>query len=380
MSKLCQIENANKGFISIKTNKPKETLKQIQSKLKVDVFDISDNEILLNIPKGGCGFSLDQLKQTAKDAIVDCFNLILEDDGSYYRYWYCSNKKERILSTDSKLDKDLTVREYNKQVRSKNNNDIQEVNDNLQHYFNPDFGRINVLMIDDEPWFIGKEIAEILGYSKSRNAILQHVDKEDKNTALIRGGNKKGNPNKVVINESGLYSLILSSKLPSAKKFKHWVTSEVLPSIRKHGAYMTPETLQQAILNPDFLIQLATELKTEQNRNRELTATNIALTKDANTWDEKSVINALIRKYASLIYKNNFALAWNTYYKRLNYKQHINLRIRRSLSDNSKTRLIDLIEPSEIKTALKLAVAMCEEKGINTGEIINSVNMSTYVD
>lgn len=87
-----------------------------------------------------------------------------------------------------------------------------------------------------EPWFIGKDVAEVLGYANTRDALNKHVEEEDKNTVAIRDG--IGNPNQTVINESGLYSLILSSKLPTAREFKHWVTSEVLPAIRRDGAYV----------------------------------------------------------------------------------------------------------------------------------------------
>ena len=100
---------------------------------------------------------------------------------------------------------------------------------------------VRTLKIDDEPYFVGKDVASILGYSNTRDALNKHVDSEDKNTVAIHDGITRGNPNQVVINESGLYSLILSSKMPNAKKFKHWVTSEVLPAIRKHGAYMTDQ-------------------------------------------------------------------------------------------------------------------------------------------
>lgn len=105
--------------------------------------------------------------------------------------------------------------------------------------FNFENEKVRTLFINEEPYFVGKDVAEILGYSNSRDALSKHVDEEDKNTVAIHDGITRGNPNQVVINESGLYSLILSSKLPKAKKFKHWVTSEVLPTIRQHGAYMT---------------------------------------------------------------------------------------------------------------------------------------------
>lgn len=106
----------------------------------------------------------------------------------------------------------------------------------LQVFANPEFGQVRSLSIDGEPWFVGKDVATILGYSNTRDALDRHIDQEDKNTVVIRDG-IQGNPNMTIINESGLYSLILSSKLPDAKRFKQWVTSEVLPAIRKTGSY-----------------------------------------------------------------------------------------------------------------------------------------------
>lgn len=124
---------------------------------------------------------------------------------------------------------------------------------------NPEFGKIRTLMIDGESWFIGKDIAEILGYSNTRKALLDHVDMEDKNTVTIRDG--IGNPNKTVINESGLYSLIFSSKLSTAKKFKHWVTSEVLPSIRKTGGYGVTNNNAELLAEINSLRQEVAEIK-----------------------------------------------------------------------------------------------------------------------
>lgn len=115
----------------------------------------------------------------------------------------------------------------------------------LQTFANEEFGAVRSLMIEDMPWFVGYDVAKALGYVKPRNAISVHVDDEDKNSALIQGaiqGGTQGNPNMTIINESGLYSLILSSKLPAAKRFKRWVTSEVLPSIRRTGGYGTAAT------------------------------------------------------------------------------------------------------------------------------------------
>ncbi|MGS7346647.1 phage antirepressor KilAC domain-containing protein [Enterococcus faecium] len=134
---------------------------------------------------------------------------------------------------------------------------------NTPQIFNFEQNEVRTVLVNDEPYFVGKDVAEILGYSKPRNAISTHVDEEDKQDAPIQGG-LGGKQKMTIINESGLYSLILKSKLPSAKKFKRWVTSEVLPAIRKHGGYLTPEKVEEALLNPDTIIQLATQLKEER--------------------------------------------------------------------------------------------------------------------
>ncbi|EOS7919936.1 phage antirepressor [Enterococcus hirae] len=134
---------------------------------------------------------------------------------------------------------------------------------NTPQIFNFEQNEVRTVLVNDEPYFVGKDVAEILGYSKPRNAISAHVDEEDKQDAPIQGG-LGGKQKMTIINESGLYSLILKSKLPSAKKFKRWVTSEVLPAIRKHGGYLTPEKVEEALLNPDTIIQLATQLKEER--------------------------------------------------------------------------------------------------------------------
>lgn len=138
--------------------------------------------------------------------------------------------------------------------------------------FNFDNQQVRTLAINDQPYFVGKDVAEILGYGDTNQAIRKHVDDEDKLTRQFNGSGQ--NRTMTVINESGLYDLIFDasrqSKNPDiqrrAKKFRHWVTSEVLPSIRKHGAYMTDEKIEEVLLNPDTIIKLATELKTERER------------------------------------------------------------------------------------------------------------------
>lgn len=135
---------------------------------------------------------------------------------------------------------------------------------------NPEFGEIRTVEVNGEPWFVGKDVATALGYKNPQEAVRNHVDDEEKGVSeILTPGGKQTVP---VINESGLYSLALSSKLPDAKRFKRWITSEVIPSIRKHGAYMTPETLEAAIMNPDIMIRLCTVLKEEQDRRKSLEA------------------------------------------------------------------------------------------------------------
>ena len=131
---------------------------------------------------------------------------------------------------------------------------------------------IRTVEIDGEPWLVGRDVARILGYANPNDALAKHVDEEDKGVAKC--DTPGGVQELAVINESGLYSLVLSSKLPNAKQFKHWVTAEVLPSIRKHGAYMTPETLEKALLNPDGMIKVLQALKEEQEKNKALASEN----------------------------------------------------------------------------------------------------------
>lgn len=138
----------------------------------------------------------------------------------------------------------------------------------LAVFSNPDFGEVRTLEINGEPWFVGKDVATALGYSNVRDAIAKHVDDEDKNTVAIRDG-IQGNPNQTIINESGLYSLIMSSKMEKAKEFKRWVTSEVLPSIRKTGVYSVVQTVSDKQLDVEMEKARAT-LATEKRLQAEL--------------------------------------------------------------------------------------------------------------
>ena len=157
---------------------------------------------------------------------------------------------------------------------------------NLTAFSNPEFGEVRTVEIDGEPWLVGRDVARILGYANPNDALAKHVDEEDKGVAKC--DTPGGVQELTVINESGLYSLVLSSKLPNAKQFKHWITADVIPSIRKHGAYATPVTIENIINNPDFGIHLLQSLKEEQEKNKTLAAENSQLTVDKQIMQPKA--------------------------------------------------------------------------------------------
>lgn len=174
---------------------------------------------------------------------------------------------------------------------------------------------VRTLQIDGEPWFVGKDVTEILGYSKSRNALARHVTAEDKEVVPIQG-DLGGTQEMTVINESGLYSLILSSKLPSAKEFKHWITSEVLPQIRKTGKYAPKplsreELLAKAVLEADTMIKEQKELIEQKTKEIEEKNNKLEEQKPKVIFAESVVASdsaILIRELAHLIKQNGFEI------------------------------------------------------------------------
>lgn len=146
----------------------------------------------------------------------------------------------------------------------------------LQIFTNPEFGEIRTVAENDTVLFCGSDVAKALGYAVPQKAIYDHCKGVLKRNTLTT----KGMQEMSFIPESDLYRLVFRSKLPGAERFTDWVTTEVLPSIRKHGAYMTPETLQAAILNPDYLLQVVTALKDETDKRKALEAANARLSVD----------------------------------------------------------------------------------------------------
>lgn len=177
----------------------------------------------------------------------------------------------------------------------------------LKIFKNDSFGLVRTLEINGEPWFVGKDVAETLGYSNPRKAIGDHVDDEDK--GVTKCDTLGGSQDLTVINESGLYSLILSSKLPTAKAFKRWVTSEVLPAIRKHGLYATEEL----IANPDLAIEAFKALKEEREARKVLEVENEKMKPKALFADAVSASHTsiLIGDLAKLLRQNGIDIGAN---------------------------------------------------------------------
>ena len=179
---------------------------------------------------------------------------------------------------------------------------------NLQIFAFEGTDEIRTLLINDEPYFVGKDVAQTLGYKNTRKALIDHVDEEDK--GVTNRDTLGGKQDLTIINESGLYSLILKSKLPSAKKFKRWVTSEVLPTIRKHGAYLTDEKALDITTNPNSLADLLLQAG-QQLKQKDLIITEMqpkALFSDAVRGSKNS---CLIKDLATILKQNGVNIGQN---------------------------------------------------------------------
>lgn len=192
----------------------------------------------------------------------------------------------------------------------------------MQQLFNFNGQQVRTVTINEEPYFVGKDVADILGYKDLSRALNQHVEKENRKSLSLKASGdlypslwegKNDFSNKIVINEAGVYDLIFDSKLPKAHEFKHWVTSEVLPAIRKHGAYMTPQTIEKVLLNPDTIINLATQLKREQEQRKQLQAENEQMKPKALFADAVSTSNSsiLIGQLAKILRQNGVNIGQN---------------------------------------------------------------------
>lgn len=182
--------------------------------------------------------------------------------------------------------------------------------------FNYQSNEVRTVEMGGEPWFVLKDVCNILGISKYRDTAAR-LDADERGSVEV--DTLGGTQQVIAVNESGLYHVILRSDKPEAAPFRKWVTSEVLPNIRKHGAYMTPETLQAAILNPDTMIQLCQQLKAEQDKNKALSEENAKLAPKGLFADAVSVSDRciLVSELAKLLKQNGIETGQNRLYEQL---------------------------------------------------------------
>lgn len=244
----------------------------------------------------------------------------------------------------------------------------------VQVFQNEEFGEVRTTEVDGEIWFVAKDVAKSLGYSDTSDAIKRHVDEEDK---LTRRFTDSGQAREMyIINESGLYSLILYSKLPNAKRFKKWVTSEILPSIRKTGGYVQINREKEFLDN--WLSRFSDETKNVMIK--ELTATNEKLQEERDNlakdnavyrgevfdWGDRKRLNFAIRKLASLQNKS-FGIVWNDFYRELSYRWGIDLKKRGS------SPYIKHIQEKEWQYVLRTLTALCEDANTTLSEIMKNI-------
>lgn len=194
----------------------------------------------------------------------------------------------------------------------------------LQIFKNEQFGEIRTITKDGQPWFVAKDISNILGYSET-NRMTARLDEDESISTKLEGMNM----NSTLINESGFYNAVLGSQKLEAKKFKKWVTGEVLPTIRKHGAYMTDNTIEKALINPDFLIKLATNLKEEKfkrleaEKKIELQQPKVIFA-DAVSVSHTSI---LVGELAKLLKQNGIDIGQNRLFEKLRTEGYLIRRI-----------------------------------------------------
>lgn len=189
----------------------------------------------------------------------------------------------------------------------------------LKIFSSEEFGTVRTTAVDGEPWFVGKDVATALGYKDTSDALKKHVLEEDKLTRRFADSGQ--NREMYIINESGLYSLIFGSKLDSAKRFKHWVTSDVLPSIRKHGMF----AMDDLIANPDLAINALLALKEERARNEALRADNARMKPKEIFADAVSVSSSciLIGELAKIIKQNGIQMGQNRLFTWMRDKEYL---------------------------------------------------------
>lgn len=271
---------------------------------------------------------------------------------------------EPIIAEDS--ESALTVYEMNRMESEK------QISLAIHSFISDQFGEIRTVMKDGEPWFVAADVCRVLEIQNTTQA-LGRLD-EDERSMLNIG--RQGEAS--IVNEPGLYTLVLGSRKQEAKAFKRWITHEVIPTIRKHGAYMTPEKLEEALLNPDTVIKLAHQLKQERKlrqqaewRERLAVAKSKILMVEAQEWDYIEIINALMRKCAASHFAGQFQLAYDELHRQIRYKHGIALKNRKKAKNAS---WLSTAKPEELPKIAQVAATICESRGTDISDVINDVN------
>ena len=277
---------------------------------------------------------------------------------------------EPIIAEDS--ESALTVSEMNRMESEK------QISLAIHSFISDQFGEIRTVMKDGEPWFVAADVCRALELANVGNALARLDDDEKSSIRSTDVTSNGGNPNISIVNEPGLYTLVLGSRKPEAKAFKRWITHEVIPTIRKHGAYMTPEKLEEALLNPDTVIKLAHQLKQERKlrqqaewRERLAVAKSKILMVEAQEWDYIEIINALMRKCAASHFAGQFQLAYDELHRQIRYKHGIALKNRKKAKNAS---WLSTAKPEELPKIAQVAATICESRGMDISDVINDVN------
>ena len=244
--------------------------------------------------------------------------------------------------------------------------------------FNYNQNEVRTFEIDGEPWFVLKDVCVVLEIENPRN-VAARLDEDEKNTVHLADG-IRGNPNVTVINESGLYNVILRSDKPEAKPFRKWVTSEVLPTIRKTGGYIdNVELLVETYFSdaPEehktIFKGLFSNIQSLQNKNNLLNKENDLLAQKVIEWADRPFINAIVRAYGASL--GSFSQGWTDFKKELLYKYGINVNSRitnylNSTGKKTKPRTLEMLDVTEIPNAVSTAIALCRSRNVDISTIL----------
>lgn len=244
-------------------------------------------------------------------------------------------------------------------------------------FSNPEFGEVRTVTDNGKVLFCGADVAGALGYKRPNDAIAMHC----KGTVKRRTLTNRGPQTLLFISQGDIYRLASRSQLSGAEKFESWIFDDVLPSIQTHGAYLTPQTIEDVLTDPDTIIKIATALKEERIRRQELECANEnlvtcndMLAKKERLWEPQKVVTSLVRKYAAVVFGCNFTLGYMDFYRELKYRKGISLKMRSGTGP-----LIARVRDGEWLDVIAVAAALCWEHGIDPASVINETNAEAYL-